>query len=70
LEWPHGPDGNQNLHFKSAKFICVDDSPTHVKIKDMKTDKVYDVALVLIEFVNPSVMRLHREVAAWNGSVV
>jgi hypothetical protein len=67
---PQSPEGTQNVHFKSAKFIYVDDGPTHVKIKDTKTDKVYDVALVLIEFVNPGVMRLNREVAAWNGSFV
>lgn len=67
---PQSPDGNQNTYFRTAKFVYVDDNQTHVQIQDVKTQKTYDLPLVLIEFVNPGVMRLTRQVAAWNGSFV
>jgi len=67
---PKGTDQRQNIEFMTRKFLYVDDNPTHVKIQDLTTKKIYDLPLVLIEFVNPGVMRLTREVAPWNGSFV
>ena len=67
---PQGTDQNQNGHFRAAKLIYVDDNPTHVKIQDVKTQKTYDVPLVMVEFVNPGVVRLARQLAPWNGSFV
>jgi hypothetical protein len=67
---PKSTDQRQNLEFMTRKFTYVDDTPTHVKIQDTVTQKVYDLPLVLIEFVNPGVMRLTRDVTPWNGSFV
>ena len=65
---PKGPDHTIKWQFK--KFIAVGDNETHAKIQDIESEKIYDLPLVLIEFVNPGVMRLTREVSPWNGSFV
>ena len=65
---PKGP--NQTILWHSKKFLYVDDSPTHIVVQDSENQKQYDLALVLVEFANPGVLRLTREVIAWNGSFV
>jgi len=52
------------------KFRYVDDTPTHVKIQNVITQKEYLLSLSLIELINPGIMRLYREVRAFNGSFV
>jgi len=65
---PKGPDSN--TRWKVNEFLYAGDNLTHVKIQHLETDKVYDLPLVLVEFVNPGVMRLTRQVEPWNGSFV
>jgi hypothetical protein len=52
------------------RFVYVDDNRTHVIIKSVSTDNQYHLPLALIQFVNPGVMRLAREVQVFNGSFV
>lgn len=65
---PAGPD--QRINWRLKKFTYVDDSPTHVTIQDVETEKNYDLPLALVEFANRGVLRLSRSVAPWNGSFV
>jgi hypothetical protein len=67
---PQGNNQTENQHFRTARFSYVDHSPTHVRVTDIKTEKSYDLPMVLVEFVNPGVMRLTRAVAPLNGSFV
>ena len=55
---------------KDNRFIYVDDNLTHVIIQSVSTQNQYHLPLVLIQFVNPGVMRLAREVQVFNGSFV
>jgi hypothetical protein len=65
---PAGPD--QRINWRLKKFTYVDDSPTHVAIQDIETQKIYDLPLTLVEFANKGVLRLSRSAAPWNGSFV
>jgi hypothetical protein len=65
---PGGPD--QTVNWRTKKFIYVDDSPTHVTIQDVNTQKNYDVPLALVEFANRGVLRVLRPMSVWNGSFV
>ncbi len=65
---PEGP--NKTIPWPSKKFSFVDDSPTHVTIQDAETHKSYELPLVLVEFANPGVLRVSRQIRAWNGSFV
>ncbi len=65
---PTGPDKTKAWHL--AKFTYVDHSRTHVKIKEEATDKIYDVPLVLVEFASLGVLRVSRQMIAYNGSFV
>ncbi len=65
---PTGPDKRVLWHLK--KFSYVDDSPTHITIQDVETQKNYDLPLALVEFANPGVLRLSGPVSPWNGSFV
>jgi hypothetical protein len=65
---PAGPD--QRINWRLKKFTYVDDSPTHVTIQDVETQKIYDLPLALVEFANREVLVLSRSVAPWNGSFV
>ena len=65
---PEGPD--KRINWRLRKFTYVDDSPAHVTIQDVETQKNYELPLALVEFANPGVLRLSRAVIPWNGSFV
>lgn len=52
------------------RFIYVDDNLTHVIIQNVKTQNHYHLALALVEFANPRIMRLYRSVRVFDGSFV
>jgi hypothetical protein len=60
----------KNLHSGQNNFTYVEDDPTHVKIQNTTTQKIYDLPLVLVEFANVGVLRLTRAVESFNGSFV
>lgn len=60
----------KNMRADQNSFVYVDDEPTHVKIQNTITQKVYDLPIVLVEFANVGVLRLSRVIEAFNGSFV
>ena len=68
--FPPPKGANQTILWHSKKFIYVDDSPTHVTIQDVETQKHSDVPLALVEFANKGILRVAREIWAFNGSFV
>ena len=68
---PRPRDHNEDVsYFRCAKFVYVEHNSTHVKVQDNKTEKFYNVPFVLVEFLNPGVMRLSRVVEILEGSFV
>ena len=61
---PKGIDRGEN------RFVYANDNLTHVIIQSVSTQNQYHLPLVLIEFINPGVVRLAREVSVFNGSFV
>ena len=55
---------------RKNSFVYVDHDRTHVTIKSIVTNNEYILPLVLIEFANPWVLRLTRNVKIFNGSFV
>jgi hypothetical protein len=62
--WPE-PEG-----IAVNRFEYVDDSPTHVRLKNVETGKVYQLSLTLVQFANDGVLRLTRKVEVFNGGFV
>ena len=61
---------SQAAEWYERKFTYVTDSETHVTIKDAASQKIYQIPLVLIEFANPGLLRLTRQVKPYNGDFV
>lgn len=66
---PQVPE-SQAQEWYARKYVYVSDSLTHVTIKDAASQKTYQIPLVLIEFANPGLLRLTRQVKPYNGDFV
>jgi len=61
--WAFGAAGPRRLTVQIARLTGL---RTHVKIQEVGTNKLCDVPLALVEFANPRVLRVARQMAAYN----
>jgi hypothetical protein len=61
------PKGFNSDH---ANFTYVDVDQTHLKLKQHTSDKEFLVPLALVEFANPGLVRMTRDIKPFNGSFV
>jgi hypothetical protein len=60
------PDGMNSFD----RFEYVNDDGLHLVVRHVKSSKEYHIALAVIEFANPGVLRLIRQMKVFNGSFV
>jgi len=61
---PKGLDMNKN------KFQYADYTDTHVTLVSTATSKIYCLPLSVVDFANPGILRLSREMTVRNGGFI